>query len=288
MRRIADNLMIGFLRDSQTMIRYELYSSIALKEKFVLISKTFKEFANQKIDNAFWLYKTLQQLKKEEIFENITTEIKTPTTYGTTIENLETSIREEEEEWQDLYPTFINIAEAEGYKEIAKRLKELCQIKRNNSQRLKMLFNLIKEKAFIEKKKILFWKCMSCGFEVPIDELPDDYSCPNCGHIKSYFQKKTLFLAQDDVSYQKKEISGWVCMECGYEVPMEELPNDWKCVSCGRSKAYFKKKILKSKDVVMKSSETEKAHWICLECGNEEEIDMPVGWKCPKCGFPRE
>jgi rubredoxin len=77
-------------------------------------------------------------------------------------------------------------------------------------------------------------------------------------------------------------------MECGYEVGIEELPEDWKCVSCSRSKAYFKRKSIKPKDYRIYSREPEKAHWVCLECGNEEEIDMPVGWKCPKCGFPNE
>jgi len=52
-------------------------------------------------------------------------------------------------------------------------------------------------------------------------------------------------------------------------------------------KAYFKRKSLKPKDHVLYSMEKEKAHWICLECGNEVEIDMPTGWKCPKCGVPK-
>lgn len=77
----------------------------------------------------------------------------------------------------------------------------------------------------------------------------------------------------------------WECMECGYEIMVEELPNDWKCASCGRSKAYFKRKTRKQKQESISVKTTEKALWVCLECGNEEEINMPVGWKCPKCGF---
>jgi len=275
--------MLGFLRESQTSIRYELYSEIAKKEKFILVSKTFKEFAIQEKERANWFYQMIQQLKKEELIENITVEITNPTTYGTTIENLESTIKGEDEEWQDLYPSFTNTAEIEGYKEIAKRLKKFSQSKRNHSQRLKMLLNLTVENAFSEKNKISFWKCMSCGFEIAIDELSNDFSCPTCGHIKSYFQKKTLQLMRNEISHQQKEVSGWACMECGYEVALEELPEDWKCMSCGRSKAYFKRKTIKPTDSVV-NAQIEKAHWVCLECGNEEEIEMPVGWKCPKCG----
>ena len=135
---------------------------------------------------------------------------------------------------------------------------------------------------------IIFWKCLACGYEVGIDELPNDFNCPSCGHMGSYFQRKSIQLVPDEKSLTQKEISGWVCMECGYEVPLDELPEDWKCGSCGRSKAYFKRKVFKTKDYEIQSIPSEKAHWICLECGNEEEIDMPIGWKCSKCGFPQQ
>ena len=286
MKNTADNLMIGFIKESQTRIRYEIYAEIAKKEKYALIFRNFKDFANQKREFANWLYKTLQQLKKDELFEDLTVEIESPTTYGTTIQNLESSIKEEDKEWQDLYPNFVNIAKMEGYQEIAKRLKKIIQTKRNYSQRLKMLLNLVRGNAFFKRNKIPYWKCLACGYEVAMDELPNDFNCPSCGHFKSYFQRKILQLIPDEKSLEKKEISGWVCMECGYEVTLEELPEDWKCFSCGRSKSYFKRKVLKPQDYVIYSKETEKAQWVCLECGNEEEIDMPVGWKCPKCGFP--
>ena len=150
-----------------------------------------------------------------------------------------------------------------------------------------MLRDLVNNNAFSRKNMFTFWKCMSCGYEVAINELSEDYSCPSCGHFKSYFQRKSLHLVPDERSLEQRDVSGWVCMECGYEAAFEVLPDDWKCVSCGRSKSYFKRKILKPKDYIISSTEREKAHWVCLECGNEEEIDMPVGWKCPKCGFPQ-
>jgi rubrerythrin len=288
MLRTANNLMICFFKESYTRVRYELYAEIAKKENLLLISRTFKDFATQKIEDANWYYTILQELKKDEYFEDIPVQINGSTTYGTSIQNLEASIKEEDEAWQKLYPNYANTAEREGYSDIAKKLRKFAQIKKNLSQRLKMFANLINSNAFSKKDSITLWKCLACGFEIAINELPNDYNCPTCGHIKSYFQKKTLQLIQDEISYQKKEMSGWLCMECGYEVALEELPEDWKCLSCGHSKEYFKRKILKQKDYAIKSTEREKAHWVCLECGNEEDIEMPIGWKCPKCGFPRE
>lgn len=286
--KTLNNLMIGFIRESQTRTRYEIYAEVARKENYLLISRTFNDLATQKKERAIWLYKLLRQLKKDEILEDLVVDIKISSTYGTTIENLEASINEQNEIWENLYPNFANTAKMEGYVEISNKFKEFAQTERNLSQRLKMFLNLITSNSFSEKSTITFWKCLACGYEVAIDELNDNFNCPSCGHFKSYFQRKSLNLIVDEKLIKKKESSGWVCMECGYEVNLEELPDDWECASCGRSKAYFKRKTLKSKNYEIESIPREKAHWVCLECGNEEEIELPAGWKCSKCGFPKE
>lgn len=38
------------------------------------------------------------------------------------------------------------------------------------------------------KKKVV-WKCKVCGYEVEMDELPDDFRCPICGKDKSFFER---------------------------------------------------------------------------------------------------
>jgi len=45
----------------------------------------------------------------------------------------------------------------------------------------------IEEKERKKEKNI--WKCNICGYEIEIDELPDDYVCPICGQPKSEFTK---------------------------------------------------------------------------------------------------
>ncbi|MFX1599672.1 MAG: ferritin family protein [Promethearchaeota archaeon] len=288
MGKTAENLMIGFIRESQTRTRYEIFADVARKESKILISKIFKDAASQKKERAIWFYKFLKQLKRDEIIEDLLVEVKGQTTYGTTIENLGASINEADEIWQILYLDFANTAKMEGYRDIANSFKEFAQSERNLSQRLKMLLNLISSNSYFEKNKITFWKCLACGYEVATDELPNDFNCPSCGHFKSYFQRKSLIFVLDEKSIKQKQVLGWVCMECGYEVALDELPDDWKCGSCGRSKAYFKRKTLKTKDYEILSIPSEKAYWVCLECGNEEEVELPAGWKCSKCGFPKE
>ncbi len=53
---------------------------------------------------------------------------------------------------------------------------------------------------------------------------------------------KLLKLVGDDAFFKRGKKIVWVCMECGYEVEMDSLPEDWKCPSCDHARAYFRKK----------------------------------------------
>ncbi len=53
---------------------------------------------------------------------------------------------------------------------------------------------------------------------------------------------KLLKLIGDDTFFKRGEKVVWICMECGYEVEMDELPKNWKCPSCDHPSPYFRKK----------------------------------------------
>ena len=53
---------------------------------------------------------------------------------------------------------------------------------------------------------------------------------------------KLLKLVGDDVFFKRGEKVVWICMECGYEVEMDEIPKKFKCPSCSHPRAYFRKK----------------------------------------------
>ena len=53
---------------------------------------------------------------------------------------------------------------------------------------------------------------------------------------------KLLKLVGDDAFFKRGKKIVWVCMECGYEVEMDELPKDFKCPSCDHPRAYYRKK----------------------------------------------
>ncbi len=53
---------------------------------------------------------------------------------------------------------------------------------------------------------------------------------------------KLLKLVGDDAFFKRGDKVVWVCMECGYEVEMDELLANFKCPSCDHPQAYYRKK----------------------------------------------
>jgi rubrerythrin len=191
MKKTIKNLFAAFLGESQARNRYTMFSSIAKKEGYVLISNIFEETANQEKVHGGWNYKMLQDLKKKENFDELEIKASGPTTYGTTVENLKSAISGEDYEWQEMYPEFADIAESEGYPDIAKRFRAIASAEKHHSERYGKLLKLVGDDIFFKRGKKVVWICLECGYQVELDELPDDFMCPSCSHPRAYFSKKS-------------------------------------------------------------------------------------------------
>ena len=200
------------------------------------------------------------------------------------MENLKSAITENNYLWKEMYPKFAQIASNEGNLKISKRLIEIGENEKNFYHRFRMLLELVKDETYFKHDKINIWKCIECGYEIASKELDENFICPSCNHLTPYFQKYILSLNQEHESQKMT----WSCMECGHEVIMLELPINFKCPSCNRSKAYFQRKSIKYDNYKTTLGHSEKAIWTCLECGNEEEIEMPEVWQCSICGYPKK
>ncbi|MHA1658453.1 MAG: rubrerythrin [Promethearchaeota archaeon] len=191
MKKTVENLMAAFIGESQARNRYTLFSKIAKKEGYGLIAKIFEETANQEKEHGGWNYKMLQELKKEESFEDLTLKAGGPTTYGTTEENLKSAIAGEDYEWKEMYPGFADVAEKEGLPEISNRLRAIAIAEKHHSERYGKLLKLVGDDAFFKRGKKIVWICLECGYEVEMDELPENWKCPSCSHPRAYFRKKS-------------------------------------------------------------------------------------------------
>jgi len=178
-----------------------------------------------------------------------------------------------ESQARNRYNYFSKIAKKEGYAFISKIFDETSdQEKEHGSWFYKMLQKFKKEEPFDEMKvlpdaafptthgtTIENLKSAIAGEDLEWQKLYPDIAetaekegYPDIAkrvkaimvaekhHSERY--GKLLKLVGDDAFFKRGSKVVWVCMECGYEVEMNELPKDFVCPSCSHPRAYYKKK----------------------------------------------
>ena len=182
--KTADNLMKAFAGESQARMRYTYYASKAKKEGYVQISKIFQETADNEKEHAERFYKFLIEDLNGEM--NEINGASYPIALGTTIENLKAAADGEHEEWEELYPSFADIAEQEGFSAVATAFRKISEVEKHHEERYRRLAeNIEKNRVFVREESIA-WKCGNCGYIHIGKKAPE--LCPACQHPISYFE----------------------------------------------------------------------------------------------------
>lgn len=184
--KTAENLMKAFAGESQARMRYTYYASAADKEGFKQIKNIFIETADNEKEHAKRFYKFLLEGFAGELPAAITINAEYPAAQGTTLENLKWAADGEYDEWHDLYPHFAQVAEEEGFSQIAAAFKMIAIAETRHETRFKKLAaNIESGKVFKRDTKTL-WKCGNCGYVHEGEEAPQ--VCPACLHPQAHFE----------------------------------------------------------------------------------------------------
>ena len=174
------NLLAAFAGESQARNRYTFFASAAKKEGFEQIAAVFLETADNEKEHAKRFFKFLEGGMAEFTATFPAGRI------GTTAENLKAAAEGENEEWTKLYPGFADVAEQEGFREVASAFRYIAKVEVDHEKRyLKLLENVLQNKVF-KKDAATTWKCRNCGYHHEGPEAPD--VCPTCLHAKAYFE----------------------------------------------------------------------------------------------------
>jgi len=190
MENTIKNLAVAFTGESQARNRYAMYSKIARKEGFEQIAEIFLITAENEKEHASWLFKLINELKKKSDanLDVIKVEADVPTTFGNTIENLKAAIAGENFEHTKMYPEFADIAEKEGFSEIAKRIRAIAIAEKHHEERFKKILKELESGTIFKKENKVWWVCRECGYVHFGTEPPE--KCPSCDHEKSFYQIK--------------------------------------------------------------------------------------------------
>ena len=159
--------MAAFAGESMARNKYTYYASVAKKEGYEQIAAIFEETANQEKEHAKLEYKYIGGIKD-------------------TIENLKDAIEGENYEWSEMYKEFAEVADEEGYTEIANTFRKIAEVEYEHEKRYQKLLDNIQNGQVFKKDQEVRWQCRNCGY---VHEGKDALEvCPACKHPRAYFE----------------------------------------------------------------------------------------------------
>lgn len=178
--RTENNLLTAFAGESQARNRYNYFGSKAGKEGYQQIMGFFLETAANEKEHAKRLFKFLQggELEIKAAFP--------AGVIGDSKENLKASAAGENHEHTKMYPEFAEIAEEEGFQEIASVFRAIAVAEKQHEKRYLDLLENIEKGGVFWRENVVRWKCRNCGYIHEGTEAPEE--CPACAHPKAYFE----------------------------------------------------------------------------------------------------
>jgi len=178
------NLLAGFAGESQARNRYTYFASQARKEGYVQIAAIFEETANQEREHAKREFKFLKG-GDAEITASFPAGV-----IGSTMDNLKAAAAGEHYETTEMYPGFAEVAEKEGFPEIAKVFRNIAVAEKRHEERYVALAKNIADGVVFKRDKPVRWVCRNCGYVHEGTEAPK--VCPACAHPQEYFELEAV------------------------------------------------------------------------------------------------
>ena len=162
------NLQTAFAGESQARNKYTYFASVAKKEGYEQIAALFLETADNEKEHAKLWFKELEGL-------------------GDTAANLKAAAEGENYEWTDMYKSFAETADEEGFKELAAKFRMVASVEKHHEERYLALLNNVKNlKVFKKESEVTVWKCRNCGYIYVGKAAPA--VCPCCKHPQAFFE----------------------------------------------------------------------------------------------------
>ncbi len=174
------NLLKSFAGESQARNRYTFFASVAKKEGFEQIAAIFEETAANEKEHAEVFFKYLEGGPLE------ITATYPAGVIAKTADNLLAAAEGEHEEWGELYPEFADVAEKEGFDDIAYSFREIAEVEEQHEIRYRKLLDNVENDRVFKRDKVVRWHCRNCGYIHEGETAPDE--CPACKHPQAYYE----------------------------------------------------------------------------------------------------
>jgi len=174
------NLLTAFAGESQARNRYTYSAERAREEGYEQMAAILEETANQEKEHAKRLFKFLEG-GEAEIQAAFPAGV-----IGSTLENLKAAAAGEHYENVEMYPNFAQVAEKEGFTEIAAVFRKIAIAEKRHEDRYVALAKNLADGSVFKRATPVQWVCRNCGLVHEGLEAPR--VCAACGKPRSFFE----------------------------------------------------------------------------------------------------
>ena len=168
------NLVIAYMAESSAYTRYNFYASQADKENYFPIGEIFRNTADNEMRHGKVFFKFLEG---GVVGANMDVDAGV---IGSTAENLEIAIKEEQNEGIKMYTNAAQVADEEGFPEIAEHFRAIAEIETRHKARFEAYLKQVKDGTVWKRDHKIKWQCLVCGYVFEGKEPPK--VCPACDH----------------------------------------------------------------------------------------------------------
>lgn len=173
------NLVIAYLAESAAYTRYTFYAQQADKENYFPVGQIFRETADNELHHGKIFFKYLEGGSVEVPMTADAGVI------GDTASNLSCAAQEELTEGVDLYQKSADVADQEGFPEIASHFRAIAEIEKRHRARFERYLQQVKDGTVWKRDTPIQWKCLVCGYVYEGTTPPQ--TCPACNHPYQHY-----------------------------------------------------------------------------------------------------
>ena len=184
--RTEKNLAAAFAGECMARTRYTFFASKAKKQGYEQIAEIFIETAENEKEHAKMFLKYLGDANPDIHVQMTISNF----SIGSTLENLKFAAGGENEEWTKLYPHYADVAQEEGFQEVANKFRLIAEVEKEHEARFALLAKQVESGTVWKRQKEVQWKCRNCGYVCTAVEAPE--VCPVCNHPRSFQQMREV------------------------------------------------------------------------------------------------
>ena len=171
------NLARAFAGECQAGMRYQLTAKAAMKQGYEVLADNIRTIAKNETNHAKVFFEAL--LNNAGSQDDIRIEASYPFHAGTVEDNLRFAAIDEQDEAENLYPSFARIAEEEGFGQIALKFRQVAKVEENHKIIFDYLHEAFKDGSLYKAERPMLWICGECGYMHTAKEAWN--ICPLCG-----------------------------------------------------------------------------------------------------------